>query len=174
MSDRAAVSRRAARLLAYVMALAAACTGRQPSVTLSHTLDSPAAVAAAVLSGLQRRDLEALTALALTEAEFRELVWPRLPSSRPERNLPWDYVWKDLHGKSRLQLRTRLNEFRDRGYQLVSIRFTGDTTDYETFRVHRAAALTLRDRDGHDTTERLFGSIVEQAGRYKVFSYVVD
>jgi hypothetical protein len=166
--------RRAPKVLPYLITLIAACAACGSRVTLSHTLVSPEAVASAVLSGLQQRDLNGLNTLALTEQEFRELVWPKLPTSRPERNVPWDYVWKDLHSKSRLQLQARLDEFRDRGYQVVSIRFTGETTDYDTFRVHRASALTLRDRDGHDSTARLFGSVVEQGGRFKVFSYVVD
>jgi hypothetical protein len=172
--EKAMERRPGSGFLPYLIALIAACAACGSRVTLSHTLDSPEAVAGAVLSGLQQRDLNGLSALALTEQEFRELVWPKLPTSRPERNVPWDYVWKDLHSKSRLQLQARLNEFRDRGYQVVSIRFTGETTDYDTFRVHRASALTLRDRDGHDSTARLFGSVVEQGGRFKVFSYVVD
>jgi hypothetical protein len=162
-------------LLVFVaLTVASSASGCRSQVTLSHTLDSPEAVASAVVNGLQRRDLDGLAALALTEQEFRELVWPQLPTSRPERNIPWDYVWKDLRGKSRLQLRARLNEFQDRGFRVMGVRFTGETTDYETFRVHRASTLTLRDRDGHDTQMRLFGSMVEQDGRFKVFSYVVD
>jgi hypothetical protein len=159
-------------LVAISIAANGLACGRAPR--LSHTLESPEAVASAVLTGLQRRDVEGLRVLALAEDEFRGLVWPRLPASRPERNIPWDYVWKDLSSKSRLQLAARLNEFRDRGYGVVSVRFTGETTDYETFRVFRASAVTLRDRDGRETTQRLFGSMVEQNGRYKVFSYVVD
>lgn len=145
-----------------------------PRVALSHTVESLEEVARAVLLGLQRRDAGALRAISLSENEFHTLVWPKLPTSRPERNVPWDYVWKDLHSKSRLQLVARVNQFQDRGFQVVGVRFAGDTTDYETFRVHRATTLTLRDRDGHETTTRLFGSIIEQDGRYKVFSYVVD
>lgn len=164
------------RTLGLLVAISVAATslacGRAPR--LSHTLESPEAVAVAVLTGLQRRDAAGLRALALAEDEFQRLVWPRLPTSRPERNIPWDYVWKDLSSKSRLQLAARLNEFRDRGYGVVSVRFTGETTDYQTFKVFRASAVTLRDREGRETTHRLFGSMLEQDGRFKVFSYVVD
>jgi hypothetical protein len=151
--------------------LVAACG---PRIRLDHTVDSPEALARAVLDALARRDVDRLSALVLSEDEFRYLVWPKLPTSRPERNIPWDYVWKDLHSKSRFQLQARLNEWQDRGFQVVSVRFTGETTDYETFRVYRHSILTLRDRDGRESTGRLFGSVIEQRGRYKVFSYVID
>jgi hypothetical protein len=150
---------------------AAACGS---SVPLTNTFESPDAVGRAVLRGLAARDVEGLSALAVGEDEFRELVWPKLPTSRPGRNIPWDYAWKDLHSKSRLQLLARSQEWKDRGFELVSVRFQGDTTDYETYRIYRKTVLTLRDRTGQETQARLFGSMIEQNGRYKVFSYVVD
>jgi hypothetical protein len=152
--------------------LVAACG---PRVTLSHTLDSPASVASAVVEALNRRDIAALERLAVTEDEFHHVVWPKQPAARPGRNIPWDYAWKDLAGKSRLQLRGRAAEWpADRGYTVVDISFGGDTTDYETYRIFRESQVTLRDRDGAITKTRIFGSLIEQDGRYKVFSFVVD
>lgn len=159
---------------ALLLAGAAIGSACGPRVQLAQTLESPDAVAHAVVLGLTARDAGALRAIALTEDEFRRLVWPKLPTSRPERNIPWDYVWKDLAGKSRMQLQARLNEWHDRGFTVVGVSYAGETTDYETFRVHRATEVTLRDSDGHETKGRLFGSLIEQHGRYKVFSYVTD
>lgn len=167
-----AASRPAARaVLALALAWSVACG---PRVTLDNTLASPEAVAQAVVDRLDEQDATGLRALAVSEREFRELVWPRLPTSRPGRNIPWDYAWKDLHSKSQFQLRGRLGEWRTRGFRVVSVRFTGETTDYDAFRVHRRSLLVLRDRNGQETTGRVFGSLIEQDGRYKVFSYVVD
>ena len=71
---------------------------------LANTSASPEALAAAVLDALARGDRARLDALALTEQEFRDHVWPDLPAARPERNLPFSYVWGDLHQKSNLSL----------------------------------------------------------------------
>jgi hypothetical protein len=141
---------------------------------LQPTLESPEAVASAVLEGLRSADLSSLRQLALTENEFHVLVWPKLPASRPERNVPWDYAWNDLAAKSDANLRARLSGWQDRGYTVVNVAFTGGVTDYETFRVHRDTVLTLRDGQGNVSKGRLLGSMIEQAGRFKVFSYVVD
>lgn len=144
------------------------------TVRLSATFESPEAVARAVVAGLRGGDLAGLKRLALTEAEFKALVWPKLPAARPERNLPMDYVWGDLSAKSDANLRARLGGWQDRGFVLVSVNFKGGAEDYGTFKVHRESVLTLRDREGREQTGRLFGSIIEHDGRFKVFSYVVD
>jgi hypothetical protein len=41
-------------------------------------------------------------------------------------------------------------------------------------RVHRDAELVVRDADGATRAVRLFGSLIEQDGAWKVFSYVAD
>lgn len=160
--------------LALLVVLTAGAGAACGSRTLAHGLDSPEAVARAVVQALAAGDARALDGLAVTEAEFRHVVWPKLPTSRPERNMPWDYVWQDLHGKSVAQATARLRGWQDRGFEVVRVEFTGERTDYGTFRVWRKSVLTLKDREGREQRGRLFGSIIEQDGRYKVFSYVVD
>lgn len=146
----------------------------QETIRLSATFESAEAVARAVVEGLRSGDLAALKGLALTEAEFKDLVWPKLPAARPERNLPMDYVWGDLSAKSDANLRARLGGWQDRGFVLVSLSFKGGVEDYGTFKVHRESVLILKDREGREQTGRLFGSILEHEGRFKVFSFVVD
>lgn len=156
-----------------VLGIAAGCRASSEKA-LANTLESPEAVARAVVKGLSERNLEGLRALALTRDEFKVLVWPKLPASRPERNLPMDYVWDELAAKSDASLRARLAGWQDRGFTLVSLEFKGTVTDHSTYIVHRETVLTLRDRDGREEAGRLFGSIIQQGSRFKVFSYVVD
>lgn len=161
---------RAAGVVVLTATLSACSAGRQ----LEATFDSPTALAQAVVDGLNRKDRAMLERLALTEDEFRELVWPRQPAARPERNVPWDYVWKDLSAKSRWQLRGRLAAWTTGPVAVEAVTFDGETTDYDSYRVMRKSRITLRDAGGQRTTVRLFGSIIEQRGRFKVFSYVAD
>lgn len=164
---------RAAGGALLLAALSVAACGAPPA--LDGGLDSPEAVAAAVVAALEARDRSALEELVVDEREFRQLVWPRQPAARPERNIPWEYAWRSLSARSRQQLRGRLVEWvRGTRPAVVSVAFTGETTDYGTYRVHRRSAVTLRDAAGRLTTVRVFGSLIEQGGRYKVFSYVVD
>lgn len=159
-------------LLAALLACGAAC-GRSPA--LDWGLESPQAVAEAVVAALDARDGPALERLSVNEQEFRHLVWPRQPAARPERNIPWDYAWRSLAARSRHQLKGRLHEWsRGQRSTVVALTFAGETTDYGAYRVHRRSVVTLRDAAGRLETIRVFGSLIEQGGRYRVFSYVVD
>ena len=149
-----------------------ACGGL--SSPLAHSHASPEALARAVLEAMERRDAGALNALALSESEFREHVWPELPAARPERNLPFSYVWGDLHQKSDAGLRQTLARHGGAKYVLAAIRFKGETTEYQSYRVHRQSEVTLRDAQNREQNARLFGSVIEKDGRYKVFSYVTE
>jgi hypothetical protein len=143
-----------------------------PALANTHT--SPTTLAAAVLNALERSDIEELRRLAVGEQEFRDHVWPELPAARPERNLPFSYVWGDLHQKSDAALGAIVGSQGGRHYELASVRFLGGTTPYQTYLVHRQTALTVKDSSGEEQQLRLFGSILEKDGQFKVFSYVVD
>jgi hypothetical protein len=130
-------------------------------------------VAEAVIAAVTTGDQAALVSLALSEQEFREHVWPELPSARPERNLPLSYVWGDLCQKSGESLRALLATHTGQRYTLVDVRF-GDRTPYQTYTVHRASSFVVRGAGGQEMELRLCGSMIELGGRWKVFSYVVN
>ncbi len=141
---------------------------------LANTHGSAENLAREVLAAFDSRDDAGLRALALSEDEFRRHVWPSLPAARPERNLPFSYVWGDLQQKSDTRLRVNLGVHGGRGYQLRSITFSGGITEYSGFRVHRDALLAIRDRAGAEDEIRLFGSAIEMDGAWKVFSFNAD
>ena len=144
------------------------------SPLLSNTHPSAEALATAVLSAVERGDITALRGLALSEEEFREHVWPELPAARPERNLPFSYVWGDLRQKSDESLVRTLASHGGRRYALVSVRAAGETTRYPSYTVSRETVLMVRDETGASAELRLFGSTIQKDGAWKVFSYVVD
>ena len=115
-----------------------------------------------------------MASLAIDEEEFRVIVWPHLPAARPERNLTWQYVWRDLSTKSQFHARARLAAWRTTDARVVDVTFEGPVEDYGPYRIHRESAVRVRMPDGQERTERLFGSMIEHGGRFKVFSYVVD
>ena len=148
--------------------------GDPPPAPLRHTFPSPEALSRAVLTALAERDVDTLRALPLDETEFRNAVWPDLPASRPERNVPFDYAWGDLHQKSAAARRRLAARHGGRRYELVRVLFDAETTPYRTYKVHRETVLDLRDEEGGAVRLALFGSILERGGRFKLFSYVVD
>jgi hypothetical protein len=156
--------------LALLLCTTLACS----APPLANTHDSADHLVHDVLAAFERRDDARLRALALTEDEFRQQVWPALPAARPERNLPFEYVWGDLSQKSDNRLRASLNAHGGRPYQLRRYTFSGGITEYAGFRVHRDALLEVGDGAGAELELRLFGSAIEMDGRWKVFSFNTD
>jgi hypothetical protein len=169
--------RSAVRLLLVLFTLSslvAACGAApppEPYVGLSATKE---AAAQAVVDGFAARDVDRLTSLAVTEVEFRKNIWPSLPASNPEVNMPVDYLWADTSMKSRGRLAQTLDEHGGRPMTVESVRFGGRPTEYDGFTIYPDTYLTVRDRAGATQEVRLFGSMMETTAGWKVFSYIVD
>lgn len=164
-------------VLAAVIATAACSAPAEPTrsaAPLSHTFASPEELARAVLTALERKDLDALRALPLSEAEFRDHVWPELPTSRPERNVPFDYAWGQMKQRSDGSLGSTLGRYGGRSLRFVRAGFTGETTEYSTFKVMRESEIVAADENGRELILQLYGSAMVKDGRYKLYSFVVD
>lgn len=161
--------------VAIVVAMAACTQPTSPSKTpLANTFDTPEALAQMVLARLAARDTDGLKALALSEQEFRDHVWPELPASRPERNVPFDYAWGQLKQRSDGELTGTIGRYAGKPLTFVRTRFKGETTQYQSFVVMRESEIMAIDETGREVVLTLFGSAMLKDGRYKVFSYVVD
>jgi hypothetical protein len=164
------MNRREFGLSVVALLAGSACNSVPP---LANTHGTPESLAAAVLDALERRDRATLNALALNEQEFRDHVWPDLPAARPDRNLPFSYVWGDLHQKSNLALAATLVQLGGTSSVLSRVTFSG-TTDYAHSRVHRDATFHVHEQSGEERAIHVCGSMLEKDGGWKVFSYVVD
>ncbi len=136
--------------------------------------DAPEEAARQALELVAEGDAEGLSQLALQEADFREAVYPRLPAARPERNTSAEFLWEMLHQRSRSSLAYTLDRYGGRRYELIAVDFVGETTDYGPFRIHRETVLSVRAPSGERGAVRIFGSMLEQGGRYQIFSFVTD
>jgi len=164
-----------ALLLLVALALATACgLEAGPREPYANAFASKEAAAAAVVEAMAARDAERLAALTVTEVEFRKNIWPHLPASRPEVGMPFEYLWAETSAKSRGYLAQVLQEHGGRRFEVRHVAFGGDVTDYGPFRIHPETRLTVVDEGGRSETLRLFGSMVEANGEWKLFSFVVD
>ena len=163
--------------MAAVIVTAACSAPAEPTRSaepLSNTFESPEALARAVLAALSEKDLPRLRTLPLSEAEFRAVVWPELDTSRPERNVPFEYAWGQMKQHSDGSLGGTFDRYAGRPLRFVRARFTGETTSYQSFVVMRESEIVAADETGRELVLRLYGSAMVKDGRYKLFSYVVD
>jgi hypothetical protein len=132
-------------VLAAFLAVSAGCRPALP-----HATRSIEALAREVLAALASRDAPRLRELALSEAEFRDVIWPELPASRPERNMTVDYVWNDTKVKSEAGLRSVLAEHGGQSFEFIRVEFRGETTQHRSFLVRRDAVTVVRDDSGQE------------------------
>ena len=158
----------------YALLLVSVCAGCGAPPPLADARPSSEALAAAVLDALAAGDADRLAALALDGREFRDVMWPALPSSRPERGVPVSYAWADLRQKSANALRRLVARWGGRRFTLLGVAYDGETTDYGPFLVHRETRLRLLDETGREVEMHFYGSTLERGDEHKVFSYVVD
>jgi len=155
---------------------ALACGIRDGSAVeeLSYTFGSAEDAGRAVLEAVAQRDVQTLRLMPLTEHEFRTVVWPELPASRADVSLPFAYAWGTLAQNSAGSLAQILDRYGGQQYELTSVRVSGDVTAHPSFTVHRKVELAVRNAQGEPGRLRLFGSLLERQGQWKIFSYVVD
>ena len=113
-----------------------------------------------MLVALERKDLAALRAMPHSEAEFRDLVWPELPTSRPERNVPFEYAWGQLKQSSDQSFARMFGRYAGKRFGLVRVEFGGATTTYQTLSVRRDSEIVATDETGRESVLTLFGSAV--------------
>jgi len=167
-----------ARLLVAVIAglglILPACGSSGQAIPFANAFPTKEAAATAVTEALWQRNVPLLESIAVTEQEFRRNVWPRLPASRPEVNMPVDYLWNDTRTKSLGHLAETLAEYGGQRLQVQEVTFGDSPTDYDAFTMHPKTQLRVRDETGTVKEVRLFGSMIETPDGWKVYSYIVD
>jgi len=148
-----------------------------PLASGSHRLinaePSAAALARRVIGSLAREDEDDLKSLRITKQEFCQIVWPELPSSKLP-NVSCDFAWEQATLKSLGGLSKMLPIHRGKRYEMVSVRFARGTDSYKSYKVHKEAHVVVKDEKGVEQEVRLFGSVLEMGGRFKLFSFVID
>jgi hypothetical protein len=153
-----------------------ACSGMQ-SIRKTQA-DSPMAamehLARSVLRGIENHDYQGLLDLAVTEEEYRSIIWPALPlSSQPGWQDNYDFVWNQHRSRSLHGLRRVLEHYGGRRFELLEVRCKKGMQDYGPYQVYRDAWLLVRNESGLQSEVNLFGSITRIGERYKIMSYTI-
>lgn len=160
-------------LLMVLVAGVAGCSAPPASLALSPSYESKDAAVTAFLQALAARDVDTLAQQVVNQQEFLKHIWPALPASRPDVGMPADRAWADQAQRNQGFLAQLLAEHGGQRYALVVASFDGSPTTYGAFRIHPKSRLDIRDASGVREI-RLFGSMIESGGRWKVYSFVVD
>ena len=145
---------------------------KPPLTGLGKGFESPEALSNAALDALSEGNAEALHALRVTEREYLELLWPEIEKTIPKSNLPGTFHWQMLDSKSAAGARDAIADYGRQELELLEVIPTRGRQDYGTFKLLRKVELRVRRQpDSVEGQIRVFGSVVELDGLYKILSF---
>lgn len=138
---------------------------------ISNSAPSPEAVCRQVLDALAASDTVALHNLVLTRFEHDSILVPRLPIGQDTLgNKDLELAWYMLDQRSIKGIRRALDDHAGHRLELVSLEFSRPREVHGPLTIHKGTRVTVRTENGEEVVLGIFGSILEQNGRYKLVS----
>jgi hypothetical protein len=138
---------------------------------LANGYPSAAALAEAILEGVNENDVEALRRLIVSFDEFKTILWPEFPESRPSTKIraedAWDFLFRgNLSGSSR-----GVHDWAIEPLSLDHLSYAVGLTPYSNFNLYRGMTIHAKTADGRAVALDFTRTIVERNGRWKVYRY---
>jgi hypothetical protein len=138
---------------------------------LTGGLPSLSQLADVVLQALENGDAGTLQALRISEKEYLTHVFPEFPQAGPSNSIPADFHWFHLDMRSRSGILDAIDSFGGQKLELAAVVVTQGVDEYRTYRMHKKVELKVRHPDGRVEQIRVFGSVVEMDGEFKILSF---
>ena len=127
------------------------------------------ALAAAVLGAFHAERVDSMLSLAIRDDEFRDILWREFPQSRPATGLRWDDAWPVLFGRMNGGSVAAVREHGGHVYTLLRVE-RREVVRYRNFKLHNGVTIVARDDEGRILRFDGIRSVVERAGRFKIYS----
>jgi hypothetical protein len=129
------------------------------------------------LAAIAERDRDALDAMRVSEAEYRNWIVPGsvAPGEPPQivNREASQYFWELLDTKTRYYREAILADFGGKHLELVDATFVKGTKIWANHVAHGRLRLVLRDESGAERELRT-GSVAEVDGQFKFISFIRD
>ncbi len=123
------------------------------------------------VNALARADTLGLAALAMTPSEFAWLYFPHSMYMEPPYQLPPGMVWFQLQNRSSRGLNRALSRLGGQTLYYTGYRCPDEGEPYGEGWIWHGCTLLGKLPTGEDVEQRLFGSIFEWRGRYRLVSF---
>jgi hypothetical protein len=123
-----------------------------------------------ICRALHRDDPDTLMSLCVKSAEFRTILWPEFPQSRPATGLRWDDAWQILWGRLNGGSVSATREFGGHYYTFLKFDPPPKVVPYKNFKLHNGITIVAKSDDGSTQRFSFIRSIAERKGRFKIYS----
>ncbi len=123
----------------------------------------------AVCGALHRASRDSLLSLCVADSEFRVILWPEFPQSRPAVGLQWDDAWRILWARLHAGCAHAVRDHGGHAYQFVSL--TADSVmAYRNFTLYSRLTLVAKDDQGVVQAWRWLRAVAQRRGRFEIYS----
>jgi hypothetical protein len=138
---------------------------------LAHAKSTEWELCEEVLRCLQKKDAVALNQLRVTEKEYKDYLFPEFPAAKTEVKNPEKLHWELLNLRSARGVQNAIDDFGGQELELLDV-VPERVEAFPTYNVlHKVELKVRRKLTGEETQIRVFGSIVELDGQYKIVGF---
>lgn len=145
--------------------------GGQPVVALAGGSVSREALVRRFMKALAEDDSADLRAMALSAREFADLVYPESPYTHPPYRQSPALVWNQIQNPSASGLTRLVRRLGEQPLRYLDHKCDASPDRQGRNLVWTDCVLRLSGPNGDTTTHRLFGSIIQRGGKFKIASY---
>lgn len=123
-----------------------------------------------VCHALDYETADSLFTLTVGQDEFRYILWPEFPMSRPATGITWQDGWLFLYGRLHQGSAIAIREHGGHAYQFVRFDRYDSTVAYKNFKLHNGLILVAKDEGGKTEEFHWLRSVAERKGHFKIYS----
>jgi hypothetical protein len=124
-----------------------------------------------ILDALEYKDTETLGRLRVTYPEFRDILWPEFPESRPATGISADDAWILMRTDIASGALYGINHYGGMPLEFEALSFETGLIRFTNFNLYKGVRIHVRRPDGGPEILRFVNTIVERDGKWKVYGY---
>ena len=153
----------------------ATITGRRKAGPTDAQFDGGASsateLAEVIVGCINLNDYMGLRDMQITFEEFRDILWPEFPQSRPATNVKAEDAWEVLLHSSVTGARRALSEWSNQDLAFEALSFEQGWTRYANFNLYLGVRIHARTPTGSLVEIKYADGFVERGGVWKVYMY---
>jgi hypothetical protein len=148
-----------------------AAIGGQPVRRLAHASASIEALVARFARALVQNDTGEFRRMGVSAREYADLVYPESPHTHPPYRQSVSFSWFQVQSASVVGLSRMLERRGGRPLHVSGHVCTRRPEQQGSNRLWTRCLVRVRQTDGSETEERLFGALLERDGQFKFLSF---
>jgi hypothetical protein len=123
----------------------------------------------AVCRAVHHKSLDSLMTLCVRDDEFKDILWPEFPNSRPATGIQWDFAWMVLFGRLHGGCSQSIRDYGGHVYEFLSLQ-PDSVMQYKNFKMYSRISMFVKNDEGEIEQWKWLRAVVERKGRYKIYS----